>query len=264
MLKDGVYGVLDVIYTTGRICPLFYQIGHTNPTPVLDGTLCYLTQNAICCFYFSVSEGNITTDASTIYSEEANVELGTFYSPVCAWDSTTSQCYQQAEFVFVKDGFIKTTRSSSTFPFVSPKVPYVGTIRGIVPIEFDGNNTGTNKVAWKVFIWGDLTSIGETQCSKCAILTMCRPASGDPAQDNPMYAIVEVPEIDSDLNWPSLSSNWSIQPQVSTVYEGQRLFADTNSFLLCGATDHSVRRWITGVWYKTQYDDMLVAGREMP
>lgn len=198
MLKDGVYGVLDVIYSVGLICPLFYQIGHTDPTPVLDGTLCRLSQNAIYCFRFSVSEGNITTDASSIFSEEENVELGTVYSPICAWDSNTSQCYLQSEFAFLKDGFIKTTRSSSTYPYASPKVPYVGTIRGIVPIEFDGNNTGANRVAWKVFIWGDLTSIGETPCSKCAILTMCRPASGDPSPSNPMYAIVEVPEIDSD------------------------------------------------------------------
>lgn len=50
LLKDGVYGVLDVMYNGRIICPMFYQIGHSDPTPVLDGVVCKINNQGVECF----------------------------------------------------------------------------------------------------------------------------------------------------------------------------------------------------------------------
>ena len=74
-----------------------------------------------------------------------------------------------------------------------------------------------------------------------------------------------VPDIDSDPNWPELSSDWSVTPQLSTLDDaGNEIAADYSAFLVCGCTSGGPRRFVTGVWYATSYDETLVGGHEIP
>ena len=263
LLKDGVYGVLDVIYNQGLLCPLFYQIGHTDPTPVLDGTLCVMGTESISCALFSVSDGVITTSASSVGYRDPTIPLGRNFSACASWSSDRNVNVSANYMAFTYDGKIYNTMYDHNYPYSNIPIPYVGNIRGIVPVDWDGRLSENDRVQWKVFVYGDLTSVGEVPCSRCAIVSMKRP-NGTASQENPYTYGIEIPDIDSDGNWPTMGDDWSVQPQCDTVYNETRIVADLESFIVAGSADHKTRRWVTGVWYQTQYDDMIVGGRELP
>lgn len=263
LLKDGVYGVLDVIYNQGLLCPLFYQIGHTDPAPVLDGTLCVMGTESISCPVFSVSAGVITTSASSVGYRDPTIPLGRNFSACAIWNSERNVNVSANFMAFTQDGKIYNTMYDHNYPYSHIPVPYVGNIRGIVPVDWDGRSSENERVNWKVFVYGDLTSVGGVSCSHCAIVAMKVP-NGSASQENPYTYSVEVPDIDADGNWPELGEDWSVQPQCDTIYNGTRLTADVESYIVSGCADRKTRRWVTGVWYQTQYDDMLVSGRELP
>jgi len=76
------------MYNQGVLCPLFYQIGHTNPTPVLDGTLCYRVTEFVNCVAFSVNDGNITTSTTSIAFADSDLPIAQIYSSAALYDST--------------------------------------------------------------------------------------------------------------------------------------------------------------------------------
>lgn len=211
LLKDGVYGVLDVIYNYGTLCPLLYQIGHTNPTPVLDGTLCYRDVDSvgygfIHCAYFSVSDGNITTSVGAVSLYDTAMPLAQIYSTVGRYNASTHTSIGMNAWAFPHNGYIYVTSREPDYPWNNIPVPYVGTIKGMVPISFSTDDTS---ITWNVFVYGDLTSVGGESCSHCAIVSMKAP-SGESSAENPYTYVITVPDIDSDTNWPTLGDNWSV------------------------------------------------------
>jgi len=271
LVADGIMGVMDCYVAGNKIVPLFGQIGHTNPQLTVDGTACTIltpteSDDYITCptLTFDSSDGyRITGAASGGSVEVPHALIGKPWSgpgvvPLVATDgeivSTQSWKYFEDHPEYDRDHRMH--------------VDYVGTVKGIVACSRNatpGHDATSEDVAAKqvYFVWGAFTSIGGVSCSRCAFITFYKAGSADNAM---LYGCdVTVPDIDSDQNWPTLGSLWSVCPQLPSIDEnGNEIAADYNSFLVCGCTEGGTRRFVTGVWYATDYDEALVFGREIP
>ena len=143
--------------------------------------------------------------------------LGRIYSSVCSWNINAAKPITQNVHVYTKDNKIYNTYYEIGYEWNSPSAPSVGTIKGIVPMPYTNASGENDNVRWKVFVYGDLTSINGVACSHCAIVSLINVS--DASSTNPCYISVEVPEIDGDVNWPTLGSNWSVQPQAPTYLD---------------------------------------------
>ena len=270
LIADGVQGVMDCLVTaSNHIVPLFGQIGHQNPPLSVDGSVSkfatFADERFICGIQltfdsandYAITGGAPSTASSAQFSEE---HLG----------CKSVRQNNGSMFVATDEGIVPTDQwiyrqSHPEFVAKHPAVPFVGTVRGleycdptaVLPMQVESG------AQWCFFVWGELTSVGGVPCSRCAFVTY----HTNPADTTAYTYTVTVPDIDSDQSWPELGEAWSVAPQLSSATAangGSAIAADYSSFMVCGCVDGGPRRFVTGVWYVTKYDETLVGGREIP